>query len=186
MQWLNHAALVVDDLPDDTNPEGTWFADVGLGDGPSRAVQLVEGSHRQPPFTWTVAAPVSQRFAVEVHHGPGGSFDRVGIADPVSSMRPFMARHRWLSTSPDSGFRKAVVVQRRDDGDVVTVRGLSFTRVGSDRREETTIERSDEWFDLLATEFGVVLDERSSADHQRLWRHVHAQHEAWLATDRPA
>jgi N-hydroxyarylamine O-acetyltransferase len=186
VQWLNHAALVVDDLPDDTSPEGAWFADVGLGDGPNAAVPLVEGTHEQAPFHWLVAPPVTERFEVEVHHGPGGSFDRVGIADPVSSMRPFIARHRWLSTSPDSGFRKAVVVQRRDGGDVVTVRGLLFTRVGSDRRQETTIEWPEAWFDLLAAEFGVVLNDRSTAERQRLWRYVYAQHEAWLATDRPA
>ena len=103
----------------------------------------VSATVRAVPSRWSTAATGSHRSRgasprrcrrdspSRSHHGPGGSFDRVGIADPVSSMRPFVTRHRWLSTSPDSGFRKAVVVQRRDGGDVVTVRGLLFTRVGS-------------------------------------------------------
>ena len=180
-QWLNHAALLVHDLPDESNPAGRWFADAGLGDGPNAAIPIVDGAHYQAPFRWVVGPAAHDSFELDVVHDPTGSFNRVGIGEPVSSMRPFVTRHRWLSTSPDSSFRRAVVVQRRDGPDVVTLRGLLLTRAGRRRREETTIDDERTWFDVVAGEFGVSLKGTSSGARRRFFRHVSGQHEAWLA-----
>lgn len=180
-QRLNHAALLVYGLPDDTNPGGRWLADVGLGDGPTAALPLIDGAHRNEPFTWQVGPPEHPGFELEVRHDPKGTFNRFGIGTTVSSMRPFRARHRWLATSPQSGFRRAVVVQKREGPEVVGVRGLVFSRFGGRRRHQRTVDDASSWFALLADEFGIDLGEVPRTDRQRLWRTVARQHEQWLS-----
>jgi N-hydroxyarylamine O-acetyltransferase len=182
-QRLNHAALLVYGLPDETNPGGRWLADVGLGDGPTAALPVVDGAHRNAPFTWRIGPPEHPGFEIEVRHDPMGTFDRFGVGTTVTSMRPFLARHRWLSTSPLSGFRRAVVVQRREGSEVIGVRGLVFSRFGGNRRHEATIDDAASWFGLLADEFGIWLSAVPRTDRQRLWRTVAGQHERWLAAE---
>jgi N-hydroxyarylamine O-acetyltransferase len=186
MQRLNHAGLVVHDLPDDTNPGGRWFADAGLGDGPSAAIPVIDGAHYEAPFRWRIAPAEHTPFEFEVRHDPSGSFDRVGIGAPVTSMHPYVARHRWLSTSPNSGFRRAVVVQRREGPGIVTLRGLLFTRARRTTRDESTVEDASTWFTLLGDEFGITLDGTPRSTLQRFWRHVSTQHESWLAEQQRA
>jgi hypothetical protein len=75
-----------------------------------------------------------------------------------------------------------VVAQRRDGRQVVTLRGLGFSRIGARRRDETVIEGADDWFALLADEFGIDLGAVPAGERRRLWRTVHGQHEAWAAS----
>jgi arylamine N-acetyltransferase len=180
-QRLNHAALLVYDLPDETNPSGRWLADVGLGDGPTAALPVIDGPHRNPPFTWQIGPPEHPGFELEVRHDPRGTFNRFGIGSTTTSMRPFLRRHRWLATSPLSGFRRAVVVQRREGSKVIGVRGLVFGRYDGRRRDETTIDDAPSWYSLLADEFGIDLGTVPRADRDRLWRTVSRQHERWLS-----
>ena len=180
-QRLNHAALLVYGLPDDANPGGRWLADVGLGDGPTAALPMTDGPHRSAPFTWRIGPAEYPGFDVEVRHDPKGTFNRFGISSEVTSMRPFLRRHRWLATSPLSGFRRAVVAQRREGRHVISVRGLLHTHYDGRRLDEQTVDEAASWYGLLADEFGIVLDAVPRSDRQRLWRTVVRQHERWLA-----
>ena len=182
-QRHNHAALVVHGLPTADNSGGRWLADAGLGDGPPAALPMIDGPYRDGPYTWTIGRPAYPGFDDQVLHGPNGSFHGFGIGAEAPTMRPFMIRHRFLSTSPDSGFRKVVVAQRREGGQVVTLRGLGFSRIGSRRRDESVVEGPDDWFALLADEFGIDLGGVPARQRQRLWRTVHGQHEAWAALE---
>ena len=176
VQWLNHAALLVHDLPDETNPAGTWFADVGLGDGPNASRPA--GRRRPPTSRRSVESSPRRRhdsFDSRCIHGPRGSFNRVGIGDPVTSMRPFVARHRWLSTSPDSSFRRAVVVQRRDGPDVVTCAGCCSRASAADRARRRRSNDRARGSTCSPTSSAWSLDEQvQRARVERLWRHVSA------------
>lgn len=46
----NHLVLTVTGLPADSNPEGTWYVDVGLGDALHEPLPLVPGTYVHEPF----------------------------------------------------------------------------------------------------------------------------------------
>src|SRR6185295_2655657 len=51
---LNHLVVLVHGLPTDANPEGTWWTEVGFGDGPTRPLALCAGSAQDPPHTYAL------------------------------------------------------------------------------------------------------------------------------------
>ncbi|MEU8820465.1 arylamine N-acetyltransferase [Actinoplanes sp. NPDC048796] len=48
----NHLVLTVSGLPSAEAPDGRWLVDLGMGDGLHGPLPLVEGAHRQGPFTY--------------------------------------------------------------------------------------------------------------------------------------
>ena len=110
----NHAALVVEGLPSDTNPGGRWWVDAGLGDALHDPMPMQDGVVAQGPMRFGMAE-VGAEGVGDWHltHDPSGSFTGVSLVDQPVAMDVFAARHLYNSTSPESGFAKTVTAQRR-------------------------------------------------------------------------
>ena len=177
----NHLALTAHGLPSEECPSGDWMVDVGLGDGLYGPLPLREGTYSQGPFSYRLrrseAAPGGWRF----DHDPAGSFAGMDFEPQVADVPDFQARHRYLSTSPESGFVRTCVIQRCDATGVDTLRGCVLHRIGSDPSQRV-LDTPADWFAALTDLFGLSLDDFTPADRARLWRRVHATHQAWLAT----
>ncbi|MFG1942160.1 arylamine N-acetyltransferase [Nonomuraea sp. NPDC048826] len=176
----NHLVLTVSGLPDEANPGGVWLVDAGLGDGLHEPLPLVAGTYRQGPHEYGLrpseVAPGGWRF----DHDPAGSFLGMDFRLEPAEMADFAAMHEHLSTSPESGFVRTAVVQRRDARGVDSLRGLVLSRlgVGADR---VTLESSRDYFAALADVFALPLDDVSGGEKEKLWSRLHTAHEAWLA-----
>ncbi|MEV4224497.1 arylamine N-acetyltransferase [Nonomuraea sp. NPDC049725] len=177
----NHLVLTVRGLPAPDNPGGAWLVDAGLGDGLHEPLPLVAGTYRQGPFTYGLrpsqVAPGGWRF----DHDPAGSFIGMDFGLAPAEMSAFEAMHRHLTTSPDSGFVRTAVVQRRDALGVDTLRGLVLSRTGG-KVLTVTLDSARDYYAALADIFELPLDDVSAAEKDKLWIKVHAAHEAWLTS----
>lgn len=193
----NHLALTVSGLPDDDHGhDGAWLVDAGLGDALHEPLPLRAGDHRQGPLTFRLRPSDVAPGGWRLDHDAKGSFRGMDFEPAPATVDDFLERDEFLSTSPESGFVRTAVVQRRDAEGVDQLRGLTLVRIGglqradarrpdaADRPHETTIGSAAEWFQVLADLFGLPLPDVDADERRRLWARVHAGHEAWLATDR--
>jgi N-hydroxyarylamine O-acetyltransferase len=176
--FRNHLALTVRGLPD--QPDTTWLVDVGLGDAIYEPLPLRDGAYRQGPFNYSLRpsdiAPGGWRF----EHDARGSFRGMDFEPEEASMADFAERHEYLSSSPESGFVRVCTAQRRDAYGVDILRALTLSRLDGASRPPTVLESPEKWYAALADVFGLTLDDVSTADRDRLWRRVVAQHEKHL------
>lgn len=180
----NHLVLQVHGLASDANPGGSWYVDAGLGDALHEPIPLVAGAYRQGPFHLVIDETPGAVGDWHLTHDPAGSFTGMAWrADAADGMGAFAERHRWLSTSPDSGFVKVLTVQRRDASGVDILRGLSLKRIG-DRPAATALTTWTELADVLGDVFGLDVGALSPTAQEALWTRVHAAHLAWEATGR--
>jgi len=98
-------------------------------------------------------------------------------------MDDFVARHEWLSTSPDSGFVRVASAQRRDEAGADVLRGLTLTRVGAGSSAPLVLTDRADWFEAVADVFGLRFDDVEPATLDRLWAKLAADHEEWLRTE---
>ena len=180
---LNHLVVLVHGLPTGDHPEGTWWAEVGFGDGSIRPLALRAGVEPQGDEPHTYELLPSPMYAGGWRMLQGGG-DGVGIID-VDTAEPelteIVAAHEHLSTSPESGFVRTATFQRRDPrgADILRARTLSRVERGATRR--TLLADEGEWFGALADVFGLPLPDVDAAERRALWQRVCAQHEAWAA-----
>ncbi len=171
----NHLALTVAGLPD--APETSWLVDVGLGDGLHQPIPLREGEYTQGPHTYrlrpSAVAPGGWRF----EHDPSGSFAGMDFAPEEAEMADFAEKHAWLSTSPESGFVRVNVLQRRDAAGVDSLRALTLTRRGDVERREL-MESPEQWWTAAADVFGIPSAIFTDDERERIWHRSVAQHEA--------
>jgi N-hydroxyarylamine O-acetyltransferase len=183
---LNHLVVLVHGRPTRDHPEGTWWAEVGFGDGSIRPLALRAGVEPQGDEPHTYELRPSPMYAGGWRMLQGGG-DDVGIID-VDTEEPepaeIAAAHEHLSTSPESGFVRTATFQRRDarGADILRARTLSRVERGATRR--TLLADEGEWFGALADVFGLPLPDVDAAERRALWQRVCAQHEAWAASDR--
>jgi hypothetical protein len=114
-------------------------------------------------------------------HDPDGGFDTMSWDLDQVTMDVFRERHEWLSTSPVSGFVRVAMAERRSSTGVDVIRGLVRTQVGDATRPEQTYTRRDDWFAVLADEFGLRFDASAPEAVDRLWERVQASHREWEA-----
>ena len=185
-EMTNHLVLTVRGLPTDDHPEGTWYVDAGLGDALYEPVPLRPAAFEQRPFRLSVDATPGGVGDWHLTHDALGGFAGMAWRAAPATMDDFAERHRWLSTSPDSGFVRVVTVQRRDADGVDILRGLVLTRVqdGEATAGPDLTERS-EWFAALADVFGLRLDHLSADARAALWERTLAGHRSWEAAGRP-
>jgi arylamine N-acetyltransferase len=168
----NHLALTVTGLPED--PSAGWVVDVGLGDGIHEPLPLREGTYVQGPHTYRLrpseVAPGGWRF----DHDPSGSFAGFDFAPGPARMADFAEKHEWLSTSPESGFVRVCVLQRRDATGVDTLRARTLNRHGA----KELIGSPEDWWTAAADVFGITPAQFTAEERELLWRKVVAQHEA--------
>jgi hypothetical protein len=102
-----------------------------------------------------------------------------------TGMDAFVDRHRWLSTSPESGFVRVATAQARHADGVDIMRGCVLTLVrGGDGAAPTTFEHRDDWYAVLEGQLGLRLDVGQEA-RERLWAKVAAEHERRTAGAEP-
>ncbi|RZS44520.1 arylamine N-acetyltransferase [Herbihabitans rhizosphaerae] len=176
----NHLGLTVHGLPTDDCPDGAWLVDLGLGDGFYDPIPLVYDEYRQGPFTYRLRESEVDGGGWRFDHAAGMSFVGFDTAPAAAVPGDFTEKHRWLSTSPDSGFAGPVVVSVRTADAVVTMRGCRFQRFDADGLTETLVSAEQDWFGALADVFGVTLDDVDPADRVKLWTEVRSKHEEWL------
>lgn len=175
----NHLVLTVDQLPNETNPGGVWYVDAGLGDALHDPLPLVAGIHDQPPFRLSLE-PVDGGW--HLTHDPGGGFAGMTWTSRQASMADFEAKHRWLSTAPDSGFVQVAMAERRDATGVDVIRGLIVSRIGAGSHVAEPVTVRTEWFEVLADLFDLRFDTSTAEARDRLWTTVLTAHRRWEAT----
>lgn len=176
----NHLVLTVTDLPSDTNPSGQWYVDTGLGDALHEPLPLVPGRYVQEPFGLTLSAAGAGGW--KLVHDPIGGFRSMTWTTGPARPSDFLARHEWLSTSPESGFVQVPMAERRDATGVDVIRGLVLARIGSNAFTAEPITRRSEWFGVLADVFDLRFEAPELRD--RLWDAVLDAHRAWEAAHR--
>ncbi|WP_219472362.1 arylamine N-acetyltransferase family protein, partial [Nonomuraea rhizosphaerae] len=176
----NHLVLTVRGLPSAGNPGGEWLADLGLGDALHEPLPLVEGVYQQGPFSYALrpsqVAPGGWRF----EHDPSGSFQGMDFGVEAAEMSAFTEMHRYLSTSPDSGFVRVATVARRDASGVDVVRGLVLSRIGNGAHS-ITLHTARDYYAALSDVFGLRLDDVTEGEKEALFDRVREAHEKWLA-----
>jgi N-hydroxyarylamine O-acetyltransferase len=176
----NHLVLTVDQLPTEFNPGGVWYVDAGLGDAVHDPLPLVAGIHAQPPFRLSLEPVDGSTW--HLTHDPGGGFKGMTWTSGDARVADFETKHRWLSTSPDSGFVQVAMAERRDAKGVDVIRGLTLSRVGEGAHTAEPVTRRADWFDLLADVFELRFDNSTQQARDRLWTNVVTAHRRWLAT----
>jgi N-hydroxyarylamine O-acetyltransferase len=184
-EMTNHLVLTVSGLPTSDNPAGTWYVDAGLGNALHEALPLVAGDYDQGPLHFSLEETPGEVGDWHLTNDPTtGSFAGMSWRADSAEMGQFAARHRWLSTSPDSGFVRIATAQRRDADGIDIIRGLVLTRVGRDAMTAELTERAD-WFDAMADVFGLRFDAIAPEAVDRFWAKSVAAHQAWDAAGRP-
>lgn len=189
---LNHLILVASGLPTDDNPGGHWWVDVGLGDAFAEPLPLVRGDHVDAGFHYEIGAGYGAQAAGRptgpaawtFRHDPTGAFSGIVATSRPSDPAAIADAHLRLSTSPDSPFRKVIVVQRREGATSLTLRGCLLHEVTADASTTSELTTYADWraaFDRLALSVADV----SESEWQELWTRTRASHQAWDAAGRP-
>jgi arylamine N-acetyltransferase len=179
----NHAALVVEGLPSETNPGGRWWVDAGLGDALHDPMAMHDGVVAQGPMRFGMAeVGVDGVGDWHLTHDPFGSFTGVSLVDRPVAMDVFATRHVYNSTSPESGFAKTVTAQRRHATGTAVVRGCVLTQHDGDIVTTRTCVSLHEWLDVLEGEFDLAFDDVPRSALAELWASVRTAHEAWAET----
>jgi arylamine N-acetyltransferase len=176
----NHLVLTVSSLPGTDNPSGAWYVDVGLGDVLYDPWPLEAGTYEQEPFRLSLEETAPGEW--HLTHDPAGGF--TGMSWTLEGARPadFTAQHEWLSTSPESGFVRLPMAERRDATGVDVVRGLTLARIGSGAATGEPVFRREDWFALLGDVFGIQFPDSTPHALDRLWDRVVSAHENWEAS----
>ncbi|HEY7050729.1 MAG TPA: arylamine N-acetyltransferase [Mycobacterium sp.] len=173
----NHLVLTVERSPSDANPGGVWYVDAGLGDALHGPLPLVAGKYHQPPFRLSLERVDKSQW--HLTHDPAGGFTGMTWTSTSARLADFVPMHHWLSTSPESGFVKVAMAERRDATGVDVIRGLTLSRVGTGAHTAEPVTRRADWFDLLADKFDLRLPNMTSATRDRLWANVLEAHRRW-------
>ena len=162
----NHLLLAVE-------LEQPWIADVGFGDGILEPVPLATGPFRQAGFAFELDR-VDDRWRFRNH--PWGGAAEFDFTTEARQRDDFAARCHELQTSPESGFVRTTVCQRwTEQGEIVSLRGATFRRIGpAGRTVDRVLTGREDYERVLAIEFG--LDPRELG---ALWPGVWTRHLEW-------
>lgn len=178
-----HMALTVSGLPDEPSPDGMWLVDVGLGSALHEPVPLRQGELRQGPFAYRLRRSQAVAHGWRFDHDPRGVFVGMDFCDEAAAAGDFVPMHEHFSTSPESGFVRVAIAQRRDAEGADILRGLVLSRIGS-APSEALVESQVEWFEALADVFGLTLADVGGAERRQLWRRVVTAHEEFERAER--
>ena len=179
---LNHLVVLVHGLPTSGHPEGTWWVEVGFGDGPAEPLALRAGAHDDDLAGYTLEpSPVYAGGWRLLQEEKGGGVAIIDVDTAPAPTAEVAAAHERLSTSPESGFVRTATFQRRHARHVDVLRACRLSRVERDATRATLLEDEGAWFAALADVFGHDLAAVGAAERRTLWERVYAQHEAWAA-----
>ncbi|WP_077063338.1 arylamine N-acetyltransferase [Streptomyces sp. MP131-18] len=162
-----------------------WLVDVGLGDGPYEPLPLRTGTWRQEPFAYGLRPSSAEPGGWRLDVTDGVTCAGMDFAAEPARPGDFAARHRELSTAPDSPFVRTASVIRRDAEGVDMLRGCVLNRRDATGRRERELTTAADWFSALADIFGLTLADTDEGERAALWRRVRGRHETWQATQDP-
>ena len=119
---LNHLVLVADGLPTEENPGGRWWVDVGLGDAFRDPVAVTGGRHDQSGFRYEITEVRDDGWSFR--HDRAGTFTGIEISTRSTEQPVVEEAHARLSAPGEGRFARILVVQRRDDTGIDTVKGV--------------------------------------------------------------
>ena len=180
---LNHLVLVADGLPTDTNPGGRWWVDVGLGDAFRDPLPVVVGHQEQAGFDYEITEVREDGWSFR--HDRAGTFSGIEVSSRPVDQPAVDAAHATLSAPEDGRFAKILVVQRRDETGIATVRGCLWLRIRAEGRTETDLATYDAWRAALVDGTRLSLEGVDEAELRALYAALWAAHEAWTAAGRP-
>ena len=170
---LNHLVVLVHGLPTAAHAEGTWWAEVGLADGPTAPLALRAGHGEDGLYSYAVEPSPVYAGGWRLVQGRSGIVD-VDSAPPAPA--EVAAAHERLSTSPESRFVRTATVQRRVAGGLAVLRARELSHVERSGTRTTLLADEGEWFAALADVFGLDLPDVDAAERHALWERVCAQH----------
>jgi N-hydroxyarylamine O-acetyltransferase len=176
----NHLALTAHGLPDETNPSGDWFVDVGLSDALHEPLPLRAGDYVQGPFRFRLRESRHEDGAWRFDHDPRGSFLGMDFRPGRATVDDFTERHEYLSTHPESSFVRTCCVYRRDARGVDVLKGCVLQRIDGGPSHPHTIDTAPEWYAVLDGMFGLPLTDLDAGARETLWRRVRDAHDTWL------
>jgi N-hydroxyarylamine O-acetyltransferase len=179
---LNHLVLVVSGLPTDDNPGGHWWPDVGLGEGFWEPLPLVAGEYADGPFAFEITdvRPDGWSFL----NDPTGSFTGLEVTSRPTDPMAVLDAHTSLSTPPDGMFTRLLVVQRRDEDGLDTVRGCVALRIDGRGRHASDLTSYDAWRAALVA-LALPLEGFAEDDLRALFERTSTAHESWVLAGRP-
>ena len=128
--------VTVHGLSTDTNPDGNWYVDAGLGDALHEPVPLIGGQYGQGPSCWCWTRPRAP------------SVTRTSRTTPRRASRACLAvdchRDGHLRRPPrlavdvtGVGFVRVLTARRRDASGVDILRGMSLRRMATEPRRRS-------------------------------------------------
>lgn len=167
----NHLALVVR-----TRDGEELIAEAGLGEGPVEPLFLREGAQRSGAFEVGFERNGDGWWFRQHEYG---STPGLRLGDSGVDLAAFAPHHERISTSPDSGFVRTLVVQQPHDDRIVTLRGRTLSERGpAVSAQELVLGDRDELAAALSQRFGIDPDALGRERLDRLWALAAAQHEA--------
>jgi N-hydroxyarylamine O-acetyltransferase len=179
---LNHLVVLVHGLPTTAHPQGTWWAEVGLADGPTAPLALSAGHGEDVLYRYAIEASPVYAGGWRLLQGVQGRSGVVDVDSAAPAPGEVAAAHERLSTSPESRFVRTATVQRRQAGGLDVLRGRWLAHVGRAGTRTTLLADEGEWFAALADVFDLDLPDVDAAERRALWERVCAQHRARDAT----
>lgn len=180
---LTHLVLVVSGLATEANPDGRWWPDVGLGEGPYDPVPLVAGELVDGPFRFTMSE-VTDDATWSFGNDPSGSFTGIEVRLGATDQAAVDRAHAELSTAPTGHFTRILVVQRRDADGIDTVRGCTATRVDAGGASTRDLTSYDAWRGAIEAT-GLPLGDLDPAELRALFDRSLTAHRAWDEAGRP-
>lgn len=167
--WRNHMPLLVD------LPEGRFLADAGLGDGFLEPLPLTEGVHADG--IWSHRLEFLGDGVWRCHPDPRGSVESFDFRTEPREVADFAEACAFRADSPESPFKRVLVVQQPRPESKVVVRGCTYIVVTADGRSERVLGDPEAFGAVLSAEFGLDLP---AEDVHALWTQTWPKHLEWL------
>jgi N-hydroxyarylamine O-acetyltransferase len=166
----NHLALVVH-----TPDAGPFITEGGWGEGPVDPLALKPGRAAAGAFEFEIERNGDGWWVGQHRFGSSPGF---GFEDRPATLGEFQPHHLRLSTAPDSGFVRTLVVQQPFENRIVTLRARTFFVDGPGTRERRLLADADALAVTLRDAFGIDPDALGPDRLARLWAKASEQHAA--------
>jgi arylamine N-acetyltransferase len=179
---LNHLVLVADGLVTDDNPGGRWWVDVGMGDAFRDPVAVSVGRHDQGGFRYEITEVRDDGWSFR--HDRAGAFTGIEVRTLPTDQEVVEEAHARLSAPEEGRFAKVLVVQRRDETGIDTVRGCLHHRTLAEDGSEAELASYAVWREALVDGTRLSLDGVDDAQLRALYDAQWVKHLAWEAAGR--